>query len=468
MEEERDETIETNEKENVQEPEKILFSDLGFEDNVLDGLDAMGFKHPTPVQAAAIPSIMKGQDIIACAQTGTGKTAAYLLPVINRITKENTKGVNTIIVAPTRELAVQIDQQVEGFSYFVGVSSTPIYGGGDASAWEIQKQALVKGADIIIATPGRLIAHLNLGYAKLDNVQHLILDEADRMLDMGFHDDIMKIISYLPKGRQNLLFSATMPPKIRTLAKTILTDPATVTIAISKPAEGILQAAYMVYENQKLALLQKLLKGKKDLPIIIFSSTKKNVKLLSKELKRAGFNAAGISSDLEQSEREAVMQKFKAGRTQIIVGTDIISRGIDVEGIGLVINYDVPNDAEDYVHRVGRTARADKTGVALTFITERDQRDFGKIEELIEKVINKIELPPELGKGPKYDPSKRSFGKRPGGGGSRGRSFNKKGKSGGGGRNRNSSGGGGRKKSNSSKPNNKRNNNNRPKGPKKD
>ncbi len=417
-------------EEEKEEKDIRTFDDLGFEYEVLDGLDAMGFTTPTPVQALAIPPVMNGKDIIACAQTGTGKTAAYLLPVINKITKDGSKGVNTIIVAPTRELAVQIDQQVEGFSYFVSVSSAPIYGGGDAGAWERQKQALVKGADIIIATPGRLIAHLNLGYAKLDAVQHLILDEADRMLDMGFHDDIMKIISYLPKKRQNLLFSATMPPKIRTLAKTILTDPASVNIAISKPAAGILQAAYMVYENQKLPLLKGLLNDKKDLSIIIFSSTKKNVKLLAKELSRGGFNAAGIHSDLEQADREAVMQKFKAGRIQIIVGTDIISRGIDVEGIGLVINYDVPSDGEDYVHRVGRTARADKTGVALTFITEKDQRDFGKIEKLIEKDINKLDLPKELGEGPKYDPTKRSFG-RPGGrsGGSRhsGGNRNKKG-----------------------------------------
>ena len=408
------------------------FEDLDFSATLLEALDMMGFKKPTPIQEQAIPIIKSGRDIIACAQTGTGKTAAFLLPILDKLAQKKTKGdsINTLIIAPTRELALQIDQQIEGFGYFVGASSLPVYGGGDASSWDQQKQALSKGADIIVATPGRLISHINLGYVNLDKCEHLILDEADRMLDMGFYDDIVKIVGKLPKVRQNLLFSATMPPKIRGLAKTILKDPAEIALALSKPAAGVLQGAYLAYNTQKIALIEYLLNGKESYPsIIIFASTKRTVKDIAVSLRKKGFQAQEISSDLQQKEREQALLKFKSKRTQILVATDILARGIDIKEISLVINYSVPQDAEDYVHRVGRTARADKTGVALTIISDQDQQKFASIERLIEMEIQKIPLPKELGEGPKYEPNKRPpnsggrrfGGNRGGGGGGRGR-----------------------------------------------
>lgn len=387
----------------------MTFKDFNFDDALLNALEMMGFEQPTPIQEQAIPMIMEGRDIIACAQTGTGKTAAFLLPVLNRIsTQPERNSINTLVIAPTRELALQIDQQVEGFGYFLGVSSLPVYGGGDSSSWDQQKKALTQGADIIIATPGRLISHINLGYVKLDKLQHLILDEADRMLDMGFYDDIMHIVSKLPKKRQNLMFSATMPGKIRQLTKSILHNPNQINIALSKPAAGVLQGAYLVYDQQKIRLIEYLLNGKKNYPsVIIFSSTKKMVREITQTLKRKGFAAAEISSDLEQDAREVALLDFKSRKTQILVATDILARGIDIKEISLVINYDVPGDAEDYVHRIGRTARADSTGVALTFISDRDQHKFHSIEQLIETEVSKIPTPPEIGEGPKYEPNKR-------------------------------------------------------------
>lgn len=391
----------------------------------MESLDAMGFSKATPIQELAIPKIIEGKDLIGCAQTGTGKTAAFLLPVIDYLVKNPSKGRNGIramVIVPTRELATQIDQQMEGFSYFVGLSSLPVYGGGDSMGWEQQRRALEQGADLIIATPGRLIAHLQMGYVNLDEVEFLILDEADRMLDMGFYDDLMSIITKLPAKRQNLMFSATMPPKIRELANKILNNPDQVNLALSKPAEGVLQSAYLVYDNQKLPLIKHLLKDK-DLPsIIIFCSRKNTVREINRELQKGGFKSRAISSDLEQNEREEVLLAFRNRKLQILVATDVLSRGIDIKDINLVINYDVPGDAEDYVHRVGRTARASTTGVAITLINEYDMRGFGDIETLIERVITKSPLPEDLGEGPVYDPKKR-VGK-PGGG---------KGRSGGGG-----------------------------------
>jgi len=378
------------------------FKDFNFSELILDGLDAMRFEKATPVQEKTIPVIMEGKDLIACAQTGTGKTAAYLLPLCNRLLEKEHSGVKALILVPTRELAIQIDQQMEGFGYFLPVSSTAIYGGNDSQEWARQRTALETGSDIVITTPGRMLQHLNMGYVNFDSVEHLILDEADRMLDMGFLDDIMAITKHIPEKRQTLMFSATMPPKIRELAKKTLTNPSEVNIAISKPAEGILQAAYMVYDAQKVPLLNSLLR-EKDLPsILVFSSRKQKVKEIVQSLKRNGFNAKAIHSDLEQVEREDVLREFKNRKTQILVATDIIARGIDIEKIDLVINYDVPRDAEDYVHRVGRTARAATQGVALTLINEEDQLDFYKIERLIEKDIYKIPLPPEIGEGPEY------------------------------------------------------------------
>lgn len=362
----------------------------------------MGFSQPTPIQEQAIPIILEGKDLIACAQTGTGKTAAYILPILHKIINTENRHLNTLVLAPTRELAIQIDQQVEGFSYFIDVSSIPVYGGSDGNVWVQQKKALNEGAAIVIATPGRLIALLQSGDVKFDHLQHLVLDEADRMLDMGFFDDLVKIISYLPVVRQTILFSATMPPKIRTLANKILKDPATVNIAISKPAEGILQQAYVVYDTQKFPILKMILSNEEYSSVIVFASSKENVKNLEREMKRAGMSAKGFSSDLDQSERESIMREFKARQLRILIGTDILSRGIDIDGISLVVNYDAPPDPEDYIHRIGRTARASTTGTAITFINEKDQVKFNSIENLIGSEVPKLEIPEEFGKGPVY------------------------------------------------------------------
>ena len=371
----------------------------------------MGFKNATPIQQQAIPAILDKKDLIACAQTGTGKTAAYLLPILHNIVSAEVRHLNTLIIAPTRELAQQIDQQVEGFSYFVGISSIPVYGGGDGATWDQQRKALEEGADIIIATPGRLIAMLASGTIKFDHLQHLILDEADRMLDMGFFDDIVKIISYIPKERQTLMFSATMPPKIRQLANKILQNPFEINISIAKPAAGILQQAYVVHDEQKGAVLKHVLKTVQWNSVIIFCSTKEAVKKLDMAFRKGGLPASAFHSDLEQAERELILRGFKNKQITILIGTDVLSRGIDVEGISLVINYDVPPDPEDYVHRVGRTARAETTGTAVTFINERDQRKFQAIENLIGDIITKMPVPEELGPTPEYKPeSSRSGG----------------------------------------------------------
>jgi superfamily II DNA/RNA helicase len=384
----------------------LKFSDFNFEPSLQEGLDSMGFESPTPIQEQAIPIILNNRDLIACAQTGTGKTAAFVLPILNKLAKEDTHSTNTLIIVPTRELALQIDQALQGFSYFTSVSSIAIYGGSDGSVFETERRALTQGANVIVATPGRFMAHLNMGYVKLDDVKHLILDEADRMLDMGFVDDILKITTYLPKKRQTLMFSATMPPKIRTLATKLLNEPEQISIAISKPAAGVVQGAYLVYDTQKNNLIKSLLEGKeKELSsVIIFVSTKQKVKELDRDLQKAGIKAKAIHSDLEQNEREEVLRNFRSKQTQILVATDILSRGIDIEDINLVINYDVPGDAEDYIHRIGRTARASSTGVALTFINEFDQQKFFQIESLIGAEVNKIPLPAHLGQGPVYDP----------------------------------------------------------------
>jgi len=395
----------------------LKFREFDFVPEIMDGLDSMGFEECTPVQELSMPVIWSGDDLIACAQTGTGKTAAYLLPVLNRIASNPGKGINTLIIAPTRELVLQIDQQIEGFSYFSGATSLAVYGGGEGAAFDQQKAALVQGADIIVATPGRLLSHINLKYSDFSTVKHLILDEADRMLDMGFFDDLMRIVRELPVKRQTLMFSATMPPKIRKLAEGILHKPQSVNIAISKPAENIIQTAYMVYENQKVPLVRSLLKGKTDYKsVIIFTSRKINVNGLVRDLRRMGFKADGMLSDLDQKEREEVMLRFKNRETQVLVATDIVSRGIDIDGIDMVMNFDVPRDPEDYVHRIGRTARAQSSGVAVTLISDLDQHNFKRIEDLIEREIIKIPLPPEFSEAPIYDPSApKHFGNRPSG-----------------------------------------------------
>ncbi len=374
----------------------MKFSDFGFHDAIIEGIEAMGFQEPTPVQEHTIKPIMQGTDIIACAQTGTGKTAAFILPIINKLTLLPAKlnYTSTLVIVPTRELAIQIDQQLEGFGYFAPVSSIAIYGGNDSTIWEKQKKAIENGVDFIVATPGRLLQHIRMGYVDLKRLEHLVLDEADRMLDMGFYEDITEIVSNLPKKRQTLLFSATMPADIRKLSKKILTNPEEISIAISKPSENVLQAAYEVEESKKVSLLSHLLRGKEHVKsAIIFASTKVKVKTIEKELHRAGLPVRAIHSDLEQKEREEVLRMFRNRNFQLLIATDIISRGIDIEDIDLIVNFDVPSDPEDYVHRIGRTARAQADGVALTFINAKERKQFQRIEQFLKSKVFRIPLP---------------------------------------------------------------------------
>lgn len=397
----------------------MRFDELDLEDEILDGLWDMHFEEMTPVQEHTIPVILEGHDIIGCAQTGTGKTAAYTLPLLNRLLLEGNPDnvVKALIIVPTRELAQQIDQQFQGFSYYLPVSTTVVYGGGDGKGWDVQKRGMLMGSDVVIATPGRMISHLQNSGIDLSKVSYLILDEADRMLDMGFSEDILKIISYTPKERQTLLFSATLPPKIRELAKTILRDPVEVNIAISKPNEAIDQSAYVCYETQKLNLVKELFKESFDSKALIFSSSKQKVKELAHTLKRMHLDVAPMHSDLDQPKREEVMLNYKNGKVKILVATDIVARGIDIEDITLVINYDVPHDPEDYIHRIGRTARAAATGAAITFVNEEEQSKFYQIEKFIEREVRKRELPEGM-EGPAYNPSD---GRRSGGKGRKGR-----------------------------------------------
>ncbi|MFN8244066.1 MAG: DEAD/DEAH box helicase [Ferruginibacter sp.] len=385
----------------------MRFTEFGFDERLLEGIDASGYEEATPVQEQVIPLIMQGKDIIASAQTGTGKTAAFLLPLINKIisTPHEDHTNNALVIVPTRELAIQIAQHLEGLSYFTSVSSIAVYGGGDGQAFVQEKKALSQGADIVICTPGKMMAHIKMGYVKLSGLKYLVLDEADRMLDMGFFDDIMFIIKSLPPKRQNLLFSATMPPKIRELARKILHQPAEINIAISKPPAKIIQQAFVVYDAQKTALTRYLLKQKEFKMMLVFCSSKMSVKQLTRELKRSGLKVDEIHSDLEQSKREEVLMHFKSGRINVLVATDILSRGIDIDNIDLVINYDVPHDGEDYVHRIGRTARAEADGTAYTLISPKEQRKFASIERLIGQEVPKAAVPPEFGETPAYNPT---------------------------------------------------------------
>jgi len=385
----------------------MKFNKLGLSKDLESGLEMMGFEEPTPIQKQAIPIILNGKDLIACAQTGTGKTAAFVLPLLSLLSKyKNKKNVKALIITPTRELAKQIDMQIEGFSYFTDLSSYPVYGGGTGPEFENQKQALVKGTDIIICTPGRLIAHLKFNYFNTEDIDFLILDEADRMLDMGFYDDIIKIVNRLPQKKQTLLFSATMPKSIREMAKKIMYFPKEISLAISKPASGINQSAFLVNDNQKVKLIKNILlqkKHEKELKhILIFASSIKSVKEIKRTLNKSGLATSEIHSGLDQISREETLRNFKNNKIKILVATDILSRGIDIKGIEIVINYEVPNDAEDYIHRIGRTARADKTGEAITFINENQIKSFMSIEKLIEKSIEKKPLPHGFTKGPEY------------------------------------------------------------------
>jgi len=373
------------------------FKSFGLHEAVMEGLDAMGFNEPTPVQEQSIPLILEGKDIMACAQTGTGKTAAYLLPILHHLAESPHQGIDTLILGPTRELIMQVDQQLEGFSYFTSVSAIAVYGGRDGHSMDQEKRGLMAGTSIVVATPGRFIAHLDLGNIDLSTVRHLVLDEADRMLDMGFAPDIMKIVNRLPRNRQTLLFSATMPEDIRRFAKQLLRNPAEVSIAISKPAENIQQIAYEVEDIAKLQLVEHLLQDKKNLSrVLIFAGTKKAVGELARRLARRGMKVEAIHSDLLQSEREERLLAFRNGTLPVVVATNVLSRGIDVKGIDLVLNFDVPPDPEDYVHRIGRTARADASGIAITFINRKEQRNFDRIEALTGMKVIRQPLPEAL------------------------------------------------------------------------
>ncbi len=370
----------------------MKFTEFGLNDTLLDALYYMQYDEATEIQDKAIPLILEGRDVIGCAQTGTGKTAAFVLPLLNQLSETDEKGVKALILCPTRELAIQIAQQVEGLAYFTHATCKAVYGGGDGVAWDQESAALKGGADIIIATPGRLMAHMEQGNVKFQSVKHLILDEADRMLDIGFYDDILKIIHKLPAKRQGLLFSATMAPKIRELAIKILHNPAEVSVSIAKPAEGVLQRIFSVMEDNKLNLAKTLLSGDGTADfqsIIVFCSTKKKVEQLYRRLKERHFSVLAVSSDYSQEEREAALRSFKNGNTRILVATDVMSRGIDVKGIDLVINFDVPHDPEDYVHRIGRTARAKTTGTAITFVSPLEEYRFARIEKLIQRTFEK-------------------------------------------------------------------------------
>ena len=391
------------------------FYELDLNDLVLDALDDMNFTETTPIQEHSIPPILEGHDVLGVAQTGTGKTAAYLLPVLSMLQDGGypSNAINCIIMSPTRELAQQIDQAMQGFSYYLpNVSSVAVYGGNDGIRYEQEKKSMQTGADIIIATPGRLISHISLGNVDLSQVSFFILDEADRMLDMGFSEDIMQIANLLPKDRQTILFSATMPDKIQQLAKTIMNNPVEVKLAVSKPAENIKQSAFICYEVQKLGIIKHLFSQEKPEKVIIFTGSKIKTKELAIALIRAGYNARAMHSDLSQNERDEVMYLFRSEKIDILVATDIVARGIDIDDIQLVINYDVPHDEEDYVHRIGRTARAGRNGKAITLVNEKDQPDFKQIERFLEKDIDKETIPEELGEGPEYRNHKNS-GKGP-------------------------------------------------------
>ena len=388
----------------------MYFDELPLDDVVLDALDAMNFEQCTPIQEKAILPLLEGRDLIGVAQTGTGKTAAYLLPVLNKLNsgKYPQDAINCIIMSPTRELAQQIDQQVEGFSYFMPVSSVAVYGGNDGIRYEQERKGLMLGADIIIATPGRLISHINTGKVDLSRVSFFILDEADRMLDMGFSDDILKIVSYLPKERQTIMFSATMPDNIQTLAKTILNDPVEVKIAVSKPAEKIKQTAYLCYEPMKDNIVRKVLEDQSLDRVIIFASKKSKVRELARTFHMKGLKVGAMHSDLTQPERDEVMYEFRNRRINVLIATDVVSRGIDIDDIQMVINYDVPHDPEDYVHRVGRTARANRDGQAVTLVTAKENTALKRIEKLIEKEIEKPELPEGCGEKPVLASNKKN------------------------------------------------------------
>lgn len=394
------------------------FYDLDLSDNTLDAIDAMGWTSCTPIQEKCIPEIIKGKDVLGIAQTGTGKTAAYLLPILSMLDEEDfpEESINCVIMSPTRELAQQIDQAMQGFSYYMdSVSSVAVYGGNDGSRYDQEYKSMKMGADVIIATPGRLISHINMGNVDLSKVSFFVLDEADRMLDMGFYEDIISIAKLLPTSCQTIMFSATMPQKIEDLAKNILKNPAIIKLAVSKPAEKIKQMACVCHENQKIGVLKDIFKTYGQKRVIIFSSSKLKVKEINKNLRMHNINSGEMHSDLMQSQRDEVMYAFKTGQVDVLVATDIVARGIDIDDISMVINFDVPHDSEDYVHRIGRTARADHDGIAITLVRGKEVGKFMQIEKFLGHEVDKIPLPKGLGKAPEYKVIEERKRKRDGG-----------------------------------------------------
>jgi superfamily II DNA/RNA helicase len=385
----------------------MTFEETYLNDNILDALYDMHFEEMTPIQERCIPKILDNRDLIGVAQTGTGKTAAYLLPILSMLDDGGfpKDAVNCIIMSPTRELAQQIDQAMQGFGYYLdGISSVAVYGGNDGNRFDQEMKGLKMGADVVIATPGRLLSHIRMGHLDLSRLSFFVLDEADRMLDMGFSDDILQIAKLLPQNHQTIMFSATMPTKIQHLARTLLINPVEVKIAVSKPAEKIQQSAYVCYDPQKQGIIRHLFKAGELHRVIIFSGKKDKVKDITRELQHMHINCAPMHSDLSQAERDDVMYRFKSGQVDVLVATDIVARGIDIDDILMVINYDVPRDAEDYVHRIGRTARAQRDGIAITFVSDQDIRYFADIERFLERDIPKNALPEGLGEGPEYKP----------------------------------------------------------------
>src|SRR5574344_2041105 len=400
----------------------MRFEETYLNDNILDALYDMRFEECTPIQEKCIPEILDYHDVMGVAQTGTGKTAAYLLPILSMLDEDDypKDAINCIIMSPTRELAQQIDQAMQGFGYYLnGISSVAVYGGNDGNRFDQEVKSLRLGADVIIATPGRLISHISLGNVDMSRVSFFILDEADRMLDMGFSDDIIKIVKGLPKNRQTIMFSATMPYKIHALARNRLYKPVEVKIAVSKPAEKIQQSAYICYEPQKLGIIRNIFRNGDLSRVIIFSGSKDKVKDINHSLRQMHINSGEMHSDLEQKDRDDIMLRFKSGQIDVLVATDIVSRGIDIDDIQMVINYDVPHDAEDYVHRIGRTARADRDGTAITFVSDKDMYYFQQIESFLEKSVEKLTLPEGLGEAPEYKANARRVSEHGRGGNNR-------------------------------------------------
>lgn len=394
------------------------FNELNLSDDLKTGIEFFNYEKLTIIQEKAIPIILEGKDLLACSQTGSGKTAAFLIPIIEKISKSKVEGVGikALIITPTREICMQIEEQVAGIGYYTNTSSFAIYGGNDQDGFSRQKAALTKGADIVVATPGRLISHLGLGYVNTGSLDYLVLDEADEMLDMGFYDDIMNIISKLKAKRQTVLFSATMPNSIRKLAKEILIEPEILDLNFSKPAEEIDQKVYLVYHRNKPEMLAQLLREYKGQKVIVFTATKSNVGVISSHLRSVGIKNSAINSSFTQQERNATVQDFKAGKIEILVTTNLLSRGIDINDVNLIVNYDIPDKAEDYVHRIGRTARAGKLGLAISFIGEKEIISFNRIEKLLDREITKLPNPDGIPKGPDYkvvsNSKKKYYGKK--------------------------------------------------------